>query len=127
MKKAVFITCENYSEQSFPNPWGSGIFNNRNLKLEPRKGILTVKRNFSLEGKAVKSVILRSTALGVYEMYLNGKRIGRNLNGNTVFDELKPGWTDYTQRVYEIEYDITNLSKDDNLFVAEVPFAVNLK
>lgn len=120
MKKAVFITCENYSEQSFPNPWGSGIFNNRNLKLEPRKGILTVKRNFSLEGKAVKSVILRSTALGVYEMYLNGKRIGRNLNGNTVFDELKPGWTDYTQRVYEIEYDITNLCKNDNLFVAEV-------
>ena len=120
MKKAVFITNGNYSEQSYPNPWGSGVFNNRNLKLEPRNGILTVKRDFTLKNKPVKSVILRSTALGVYEMYLNGERIGRKINQEMVYDELKPGWTDYTKRVYEIEYDITDLCKNENLFVAEV-------
>lgn len=120
MKKAVFITCENYSEQAFPNPWGSGVFNNRNLKLTPRDGILTVKHNFSLKQKPVKKAIVRSTALGVYEMYLNGERIGQNLNGEKIYDELKPGWTDYTHRVYEIEYDITDMCKNNNLFIAEV-------
>ncbi|MBQ6826319.1 MAG: family 78 glycoside hydrolase catalytic domain [Clostridia bacterium] len=120
MKKALFITNNNYSEQSFPNPWGSGVFNNRNLKLEAREGILTFKKSFSLKDKTVKSVILRSTALGVYEMYLNGERIGRKVNQKTVYDELKPGWTDYTKRVYEIEYDITDICQNANLFVAEV-------
>lgn len=119
MKKAVFITYENYSEQAYPNPWGSGCFNNHNLKLEPRKGILTVKQNFSLK-KAVDSVILRSTALGIYEMYLNGERIGKTVNSEKIYDEFKPGWSDYNHRVYEIEYDITNLCKNDNLFVAEI-------
>ncbi len=49
----------------------------------------------------VKSARLYATALGAYEMFLNGKRVGE--------DVLAPGWTDYRQRVKYQTYDVTAL------------------
>jgi alpha-L-rhamnosidase len=51
--------------------------------------------------KPVKSARLYATALGAYEMFLNGKRVGD--------DVLAPGWTDYRQRVKYQTYDVTEL------------------
>ncbi len=48
---------------------------------------------------SVKSARLYSTALGAYEMFLNGKRVGD--------DVLAPGWTDYRQHVKYQTYDVT--------------------
>lgn len=48
---------------------------------------------------AVKSARLYATALGDYEMFLNGQRVGDQL--------LSPGWTDYRERVYYQTYDVT--------------------
>ena len=47
----------------------------------------------------VKKARLYSTALGAYEMFLNGKRVGD--------DVLAPGWTDYRQHVKYQTYDVT--------------------
>jgi alpha-L-rhamnosidase len=47
----------------------------------------------------VKSARLYATALGAYEMFLNGKRVGD--------DVLAPGWTDYRQRLKYQTYDVT--------------------
>ena len=49
--------------------------------------------------KPVKSGRLYATALGAYEMFLNGKRVSE--------DVLSPGWTDYRQRVMYQTYDVT--------------------
>ena len=49
----------------------------------------------------VKSARLYATALGAYEMFLNGRRVGD--------DVLAPGWTDYRQRVKYQTYDVTAL------------------
>lgn len=49
--------------------------------------------------QAVKSARLYATALGNYEMFLNGKRVSG--------DVLAPGWTDYRQRVKYQTYDVT--------------------
>lgn len=49
--------------------------------------------------KAIASARLYVTALGMYEIYLNGHRIGDA--------ELAPGWTDYRQRVDYQVYDVT--------------------
>ena len=54
----------------------------------------------------VKSARLYATALGAYEMYLNGKRIGDQ--------ELAPGWTDYRERVVYQTYDVTDLIAQGN-------------
>lgn len=44
---------------------------------------------------------LYSTALGLYEVFLNGERVGE--------DRLAPGWTDYNQRVQYRTHDVTAL------------------
>ena len=46
-----------------------------------------------------KSARLYSTALGAYELFLNGKRVSE--------DVLAPGWTDYRERVIYQTYDVT--------------------
>lgn len=51
--------------------------------------------------KGVKSARLYSTALGAYEIFLNGKRVSD--------DVLAPGWTDYRERVVYQTYDVTAL------------------
>ena len=47
----------------------------------------------------VTSARLYATALGAYEIFLNGKRVSD--------DVLAPGWTDYRQRVMYQTYDVT--------------------
>ncbi len=44
---------------------------------------------------------LYATALGVYEFYINGRRVGE--------DFFAPGWTDYRQRVQYQVYDVSHL------------------
>ncbi|MFZ0746908.1 MAG: family 78 glycoside hydrolase catalytic domain [Terracidiphilus sp.] len=50
---------------------------------------------------AVKSARLYATALGEYEIFLNGKRVSE--------DVMAPGWTDYRERVKYQTYDVTAL------------------
>lgn len=47
----------------------------------------------------IKKARLYVTALGLFEFYINGKRIGN--------DYFTPGWTDYNKRVYYKVYDVT--------------------
>jgi alpha-L-rhamnosidase len=52
-------------------------------------------------GKTITRAIAHASALGIYELHLNGKRIGDTL--------FAPGWTDYRKRVYYNTYDLTPL------------------
>ena len=54
-------------------------------------------------GQGIRSARLYATALGTYEMFLNGKRISE--------DWMAPGWTDYRERVFYQTYDVTDLVK----------------
>ncbi len=49
----------------------------------------------------IKSARIYSTALGEYELFLNGKRVSE--------DYFAPGWTDYRERVVYQTYDVTPL------------------
>lgn len=61
----------------------------------------------------VRRATLYATALGLYEMHLNGKRVGDAL--------FTPGWTDYRRRVYYQTYDVTPLvSRGENALGAIV-------
>ena len=60
--------------------------------------VKALRHNFDVS-RPVKSARLYATALGVYEMFLNGQRVGE--------DVLTPGWTDYRQRVKYQTYDVT--------------------
>jgi len=50
--------------------------------------------------KPVKRAMVHASALGLYELHLNGWRVGE--------DYFTPGWTDYLTRVYYQTYDVTS-------------------
>jgi len=59
-----------------------------------------LRKSFTLT-QPVVSARLYVTALGLYECYLNGRRVGEDL--------FTPGWTDYKKRVQYKVYDVTNM------------------
>jgi alpha-L-rhamnosidase len=64
-------------------------------------------RRAFLVGQPVKRAVVYATALGLYELHINGKRVGE--------DYFTPGWTDYPTRVYYQTYEVTDLiKKGDN-------------
>lgn len=62
-------------------------------------------KNFRCAAKAEKA-ILKITALGVYEVKLNGERVGDFI--------LAPGWTSYLNRLQVQSYDVTDMLKTEN-------------
>lgn len=66
-------------------------------------------RSFSLAEsgeKPVAKAVLYATAQGVYEVRLNGKRVGE--------DYMCPGWTDYHKRLQYQSYDVTAYLEREN-------------
>ncbi|MEW6203676.1 MAG: glycoside hydrolase family 78 protein [bacterium] len=59
-----------------------------------------LRTDFHLD-KAVRRAVVYVTALGLYELHLNGRRVGN--------DYFTPGWSDYRKRVYYQTYDVTDL------------------
>ena len=59
-----------------------------------------LRKSFSL-AKSIRRASLYATALGVYEIHLNGQRVGDHI--------LAPEWTDYRKRIRYQEYDVTRL------------------
>jgi Bacterial alpha-L-rhamnosidase 6 hairpin glycosidase domain/Alpha-L-rhamnosidase N-terminal domain/Bacterial alpha-L-rhamnosidase concanavalin-like domain/Bacterial alpha-L-rhamnosidase C-terminal domain len=71
-----------------------------------------LRKTFTV-GKPVVRATVYATALGVYEMRLNGKRVGDHF--------LAPEWTDYSKRLRYQEYDVTSLlSAGRNVLGAQV-------
>lgn len=73
-------------------------------------GQAILRRTFLIPNKKVREAVLYATALGIYDGYVNGKRIG-NVNPETKkreYDELKPGWSDYEDRLFYHTYEITD-------------------
>jgi alpha-L-rhamnosidase len=64
-------------------------------------------RKSFIVGKEVKQAVMYVSALGLYDLHLNGQRIGDHL--------LAPEWTDYHRRVQYQAYDVTAaLRKGEN-------------
>lgn len=57
------------------------------------------RREFKTSSRPVRAT-LYATALGVYELHLNGARVGDAY--------LEPGWADYRRRTYYRAYDVTD-------------------
>ena len=62
-----------------------------------------LRTTLRLDGR-VRRARIYATALGLYELHLNGARVGDRL--------LTPGWTDYDRRVQYQTYDVTALLRE---------------
>lgn len=74
-------------------PWGKVEY--KVAAMEPAP---LFRKTFTLK-QPVKRAMLFASALGVYELRLNGKAVDT--------DVLSPGWTDYSKRVHYFGYDVT--------------------
>ena len=86
--KAAKEVCA-YREAPFPEV----------LKSKPERAI-SFRKSFQLDAVPQRARAYVS-ALGVYEMRINGKRVGNEV--------LSPGWTHYPKRVNYQAYDVTEL------------------
>ncbi len=82
-------------------PWGmpGAAAGPRGMLLPPSP---LLRKAFRIE-KPLRRALLHITALGLYEPYLDGRRVGS--------DVFRPGWTDYRQRLQYQTYDVTPLLK----------------
>lgn len=79
---------------------------NSPIHKDPAKLFLPPARQYRKEftaAKRLKRATVYTTALGIYEIYFNGKRAGDA--------HFAPGWTDYHKRAYYWTYDVTPLIK----------------
>ncbi len=82
--------------------------NIQNFVGDPQKGklVLTPAKYFrkEFEAPAIVRATIHATALGVYSIEINGKRVS---------DEcLAPGWSAYQRRVHSQTYDVTQLVRE---------------
>ena len=67
------------------------------------------------------SAKLYTAGLGVYESYINGQRVGRLVDGEVQYDELKPGFTQRNLRQFYSSFDVTwMLQEGENVLGAVV-------
>lgn len=72
-------------------------------KAEERERVAWLKREFPMGGK-IKQARLYVTARGVFEIQLNGRKVGSDYFAN--------GWTSYAHRLDTLTYDVTDQLKD---------------
>ncbi len=76
--------------------WIGSDKSRKNVILPPPAYLRTT---FQVE-KPVRRATLYATALGIFDVHLNGQRVSD--------DYFNPGWTDYTKRVYYRAFDVTS-------------------
>ena len=64
-----------------------------------------LRKDFSTS-KKVKSARVYVSSLGLYELYINGKKVGDQL--------FTPGWTSYNKRIQYQTYDVTSMLQTKN-------------
>ena len=94
-------TQSNYDDSAWAapgsggTPWGTPALNDLARVPAPY-----LRKNFTVN-QAVRRATVYVTALGAYELHLNGQKVGN--------DVLTPGWTQFTKRVYYQTYDVTGM------------------
>jgi len=92
--------------ESTGSPWGTPSLNDIARVPAPY-----LRKNFSV-GPAITRATVYVTALGAYELHLNGQKVGN--------DVLTPGWTQFTKRVYYQTYDVTGMVRSGSNTISAI-------
>ncbi len=71
-------------------------------------GAPMLRRQVALDGEVAEARLYVS-ALGVYDAYVNGERVGVPEGDGTTYELLPPGWTNYDTTINYMTYDVTGL------------------
>ena len=126
-RQKVYWHVQVWDENGLPTGWSEtawfeiGLFNPQDWKADWIGSTILggpfttapcpyLRKRFTIAGEMI-SARLYVTALGLYEAYINGQRVGDDI--------FAPGWTDYTQRVQYQVYDVLQLlNPGDNILGA---------
>ena len=78
--------------------FGDAPWTDTRLEMARFKPVAHLRHGFSAK-KDIKRATVYASALGVYELRLNGERVGERF--------FTPGWCDFRKRVYYHAYDVT--------------------
>ena len=94
-------------------PWDSKWITNNSYqfgkKVSPKP--MTFRKKFRIE-KPIKRALITSTAMGIYELMLNGEKVGE--------DYFAPGFTSYQKNLQYQLYDVTEQLAECNTLIAVV-------
>jgi len=93
------------------NPFSDGSLEKGLLRIQggmealyaPAEPLPLLRGEFTAR-KGVRSARVYASALGLYDLSMNGQRVGDQF--------LSPGWTDYNKRVQYQTYDVTSLIRE---------------
>ncbi len=89
-----------------PEQWMANWITMENeVKLDGSKPSHYLRKEFS-SAKKIKSARVYVSSLGLYQLFLNGKKVGNDL--------FTPGWTSYNKRIQYQTYDVTTMLKSKN-------------
>ncbi|MBP5209713.1 MAG: family 78 glycoside hydrolase catalytic domain [Clostridia bacterium] len=90
------------------NPWTDHKkgMDKRHDPLPDLGGAALIYRDFLLS-ELPRAASVVSTALGVFELFCNGRRVGRAEGEGVVYDEMKPGCSFFVRRALSYTYDLT--------------------
>ncbi len=95
--KFIYTDFKNYYNPKL-SPWGERkprLY--QHMEIVDNGGLPMFTSDFEVSGEGKTELVF--SALGIVDIYINGKRIG--------CDEMKPGWTNYYKRVLCYTYDVT--------------------
>jgi alpha-L-rhamnosidase len=95
-----------------PQSWSASWITMENeQEMEGSKPAHYYRKEFSVR-KKVSTARVYVTSLGIYELHLNGKKVGDDL--------FTPGWTSYNKRLQYQTYNVTNMLRAENAIGAIV-------
>ncbi|MBR1792908.1 MAG: family 78 glycoside hydrolase catalytic domain, partial [Bacteroidales bacterium] len=121
--KVKVYTTQGESPWSEPAEWGMGLLSSSDWKAQwighdglfegenvdstyTRLAARYLRKEFRLpEDKKVKNAVVHICGLGLFELHINGQRVGE--------DVMTPGPTDFRQRVFYNTYDVTRMLDDE--------------
>ncbi len=105
--------CRFGEEGQIVNPWEMSSEWDRYSPIDRGSGLPVFRKEFGSSAKKPVSCTIYATALGNFELYVNGSRVGVKRGRGIAYDELKPGWTDYAKRVMYYTYNLSSFLRGD--------------
>ena len=105
------------SDWSAPASWEMGILEPESWKaswislgsekeIKGSKPCQYLRKDFNTSNKKIQSARVYVTSLGLYQLFLNGKKVSTDL--------FTPGWTSYKNRIQYQTYDVTSMIQEKN-------------
>ena len=103
------------------NAWARNTPWDRYSDIDEGEGLPVFRKKFGSASKKPVKCMIYATALGIYEIFMNGKRVGKKAGSSFKYDELKPGWTDYFKRTLYYTYNLTPFLSEEGTNCIAVP------